>query len=968
MTSAALSPIDTTVGNEAPNEVREQSSDWVHGIKVPYSVFSYQKVSSESTKSRLNKNNELAIVMATLVIDEAKSSKLSHSDSSHKPLPKEDSTIDNDPALVRREVTDSAYAGYFSVPRLTFNIPAKERRFKEARADQGGVPKLCFQNHYDEDDSTYTFGGLMIAPNFDWSQHGIPNDVDPARVSVHFACTPPPFVSKEILSNPLVVTNRNLFVFNPLRGSLTYLDTLYLEDDPTDINSFICCRVSKKHVFFYGGFKIVTDAVRYDPAIDHWTIEKHIEMNTNGYLLNKLTLKFRKIKLNQQGNSINLARLGATITSSVFEQTEKSSESIPTRVPLPPAFPDSVRQGTFPNEHTAPNSPQVLTDSIEAKSRIATMMKEAHPKVGGVSKTSSKSSSMSSGPTKLSAKPSSLDSSGSSTPTNTYYGAPISRSANTTPISRQVTANSSLSSKKSHMDKGSGTRPPLHAPSSSSSTATVSKPSKMSTMLSKSSKIFHRNHSKETSKPSLLLLSSLSTPQSPQAMKNTYSKHVNLNRHVAEPQTTKVSEQQLRQPSPIKPKASINKTNSFAGLSPRYPQSPLSLENQSTSTSETVLDDLTSELVSLCVAEDVLFNDMIIDSGPNGVMIFVFGGFYPLVDEKGHVVFKASDDMLRIVLSCKDDINGVTFADSAVVSSVKKDLIEKCGMEWPSPRGYFALTLVDKSLYAVNCFIHAEDDQSMKKNDLDHLGGAKKHSYGPSSFFKGRKLLIQGGCDSLGNYFSDFFIFLFDTGTWESLETYCYDYFDRPVDPDMDDERSELRRENMIDPPKFVTAELRSCHHTALYYRSYDQDYLIFIGGFRNDYLRHFDKQPYKSDNYDISRLSKLLFVTNNTNLLRVPVLNLQTQTWRFVRYYYDIDHALSEKFVQRVSHNPIWLNSSIANYAGSISLNGKIVTICHGLAVIVPEKRENMQKIKEEVPVDTMFWGTHVHFNFPSL
>lgn len=117
------------------------------------------------------------------------------------------------------------------------------------------LPEICYQNHVDMDDITYTFGGVYVNKYSDFRHLGIPIDVDPQKISISFPCELPPHVDKDILISPYMMQNPHLIIFNAFRSTLSYCDTFSSSDYPAYLNNASGCPISKSHIFFYGVLK-----------------------------------------------------------------------------------------------------------------------------------------------------------------------------------------------------------------------------------------------------------------------------------------------------------------------------------------------------------------------------------------------------------------------------------------------------------------------------------------------------------------------------------------------------------------------------------------------------------------------------------------------------------------------------------------------------------------------------------------
>lgn len=69
-----------------------------------------------------------------------------------------------------------------------------------------------------------------------------------------------------------------------------------------------------------------------------------------------------------------------------------------------------------------------------------------------------------------------------------------------------------------------------------------------------------------------------------------------------------------------------------------------------------------------------------------------------------------------------------------------------------------------------------------------------------------------------------------------------------------------------------------------------------------------------------------------------------------------------------------VFLDRHISPMQGNIacrwdfSINGKILTLCQGLASIAPERKNDMEQLKDIVPIEELLWGGYIQFTFPGL
>lgn len=994
--------------DKAQDFINERRHGWTHGVKPPYTVFKYEKTPIGNPKNIFNKAELEKIFSPSAIFEEIDHASLNRNgrtlstDSSNL----ENISIENKPEEKPNDEDGRSFSGLYSIPRTTLNVPNSFTLDKHRSKLVTELPEICYQNHVDLDDITYTFGGVYVNKYCDFRHLGMPIDVDPQKISINFPCELPPHVDKDILISPYMMQNPHLIIFNAFRSTVSYCDTFSSSDYPAYLNNASGCPISKSHIFFYGGFEIKVESVDYLAEIDRWVIKKKLVMNENGYILDIRTLKFTRIELESKARELRrIGRVGNAIAANVFELLGEDKEK-QNRCILPPVFTDIMNDLPFPSSPLVKpvNYPEPRdSDNIKL------------PESSNVS-------------------------------TNTSVSNKLNEKNNTSDISDidsipPVSATSSysfnvlkpLNSQKSFTSQSETSKlTPSTSTKNSIITHTTPGP-KLTHALSKSSKIFHR-HQKQASG---------STPKSPtnHPLKNTYSNQVRDNRSNSQ-NSRPVSPVLISNPNshkaPINPVSDsvdsklFQNSNQNDKMKDNLPSNVESDQKPSTPLISYVTTNASPvKNESPPNLEDTGFKTTDNDNGfsfdtrsknasfvnhsnhksqEGRVSIFIFGGFMCYEDEFGYQSFKATNDLLRIDIACKKIKFTIGFENEASISTVSTNgVYSKTGESiysenWPSPRGYFAYSLIDhKQTIDENCYwdidsINQLPSESEELADDEGFGIKCTRAVSPISdsisssstsvqtasskamstrtlksktvedYFNGKALLVQGGCNENFETFSDFYVFIFESGKWQTLSTYVHDYFNSPKQPYQDDDASIFVKENEDPNPKLIEAELRACHHSALYYKNDEKDYLFFMGGFTNDYLRYFDNEPYRSDKFDVSRLSKLQFVPMNSSTLRVMVLNLQTQTWRFLKYFYDVTNSTHENFLNILNSNPAWNNTRISNFGGCISLNGKAITICHGMACAVPEKREDLARLKLDVPDTSILWGAHVKFTFPSL
>ncbi|RLV96162.1 hypothetical protein JA1_000300 [Spathaspora sp. JA1] len=1158
-------------------EFLEQSKQgWIHGFSVPYSIITFDTLQENTTKKKLVKSYDQNMFTPKLVLDEIEHSAFQRKDSI------DDTNADTGNALPTDEQWEElakssniyynqdyagAFAGYLSIPRLTYNLPNGYRNTNHHQQRNLDVPKLIYSNYLNHENLTYIFGGLYACKSTNFKRLGLPTDVDISRVSVKFPYELPPFVNTKILTNPFMQFYSNFFMYNAQRASVTCFDIAQMEEFPHNISSMTGTQISNRHFFFYGGFSIIDKSVIYNPEINRWIIHKDFALNEDGYIIDTVTLKFTKIKLSTKETSfITLGRMGNGICANVYDRDEYMGGNFP-RAPSPPIF--TATTTSAPATATVPGSgPGTRTGTA----------------------TSSLTSAIHNGPSKSPTRDLNINfPTGSHTSINIKLnnlknedtGSYAGGSSKQSSLHRIITTNS-FESQQSSSDSGKLPAPHIPPPvlpsqqfqhlqshkqhppnvaklrinpnlppantngtpstaSAASAASTVSAtnphllqtPSSSTTkmmgnVLAKSTRIFHRHRHTlsdgNSSSSGVIgsaghdtgsLSSSRSRIRSPHPLKYSYSQRHKEHRSKS-PLAGSIGNTNSRPSSravspnfvaskPIPPgqlgtptttSSTINTMNSIATTAsvgvnsvsnlvnasvgstptPRTGTPSIKSENSSptpipisqiqyspSSTPQVQFpfpnyaldgdpvrstatrrintsrpDDL-EEIASIVSDDDnttggrsaggtgpglrkrkenSLFNQ---PSSIISVVVFVYGGFIKDdVNEDGVQQFRATSDLLKIELSTRNNddkrgLGGFVFLPEALVSNVGTpdaghfDIFVEEG-EWPKPRGYFASVLIDyqDGNLEENCALDVSIERPNSPtcilqpgmvgpnssssiqltNDLPSAGGGgieTGENTGTTAFTCGstineseisqaeqylsnKALLVQGGCDESNNFFSDFWLFVFQTGKWERLNTFVYDSFNIPLEGDEDDDLDKYKPEYEVEQPELKEAELRSCHHTVMYYKNEERDYLFFIGGLRQDYLRNFDSSPYKSDKFDVSRFSRFPIVTDNSIFVRISVLNIQTQTWRFMKYYYDIKHTITRRFVEKTSKIPGLMHARLCNLGGVVCMSEKMIIIGDGFAVLTPEKKNILEEMKKAFPFDELLFGGNILITFPGL
>ncbi|CAK7894361.1 hypothetical protein CAAN1_02S02322 [[Candida] anglica] len=990
------------------------SKYWIHGIKLPHTVVKYVP-EEEGTKMRVYGDNSDSAVFEPQIFVQPIDNDVFAGTTTATAGIKNHAVLDDLPSeILAKAEAPQGFSGYYSIPKATVNFPRSPKDPVLNARMRKKVPKLTYHNYFNLNGFVYSFGGLYTTNFLDLKYLGIPNDVNLDMISVHLPCDLPPYLDRNILMNPFMRTNPHLIETSNARGTIKYLDENASTPYPKHISGMTACQLSKAQIFFYGGFEIKVTSTKYNPNIDRWIIEKQVLLNSNGYIFDTFTSSFSKVELNWKNGQSVPGRIGNAIEASIYEQSfESITPEVPqsykeSHVPSPPVFGNNSSSSssvmsdvsTYPRmQSPLPSSPLQHESTPPKQTNTRLRVQEIETNTSTSSGSSSRlevtNVTTINQVTQQQQQQQQQQSSSPTTPVPVETGGATTQGPKTSSQSAAV-KQTTVEQLKS---------PTVSRLNSSASTGN----SKVANVLGKSAKLFHRSHQKSTS-------SSASSATSSNHLKNTYSKQVKQHRSNSNHSSRPVSPVlKVASPTPVHPKQNMSRLNTDqtwqAGTSSSSASGSVNKKGIPAYLSPTGATDLSFEVKSppgtpavqggsntpdqkLAAfsplwtherrSKEATTENAVNTTGFVSVCVFIFGGFKSKDGDSPYVTaFEATDEFLKIdLLIQSSSYNYLDFGDSANVfkvgtgADIRKEL-------WPTPRGYFASALIDVNssmedncqikLYAASSTSDAIEDSgdelnnSIPSSSRQSTSSTRKNVRTLENYFSGKALLVQGGCNEDYETFSDFYLFIFDTGKWQSMSTYAYDYFDSPLKPWEDENILNLTPEKIEQDADLVEAELRSCHHQTLYFKNEERDYLFFIGGFNNDYLRQYDPVPYESDKFDVSRLSRFQFAGQNNFISRIMILNLQTQTWRFLRYFYDVRHVINDSFLTQLKENPGWINARICNVGGSMSLNGKTLTIGHGLMVPVPEKTEDFEAFKERYG-SALLWGGHFTWTFPSL
>lgn len=999
-------------------------------FNIPYSVLKYNLAPESCSRSIVDTDNDLQFSFTPeMNLDEVThQSQDHHTKDTATSIPNQD----NSNKHTYQEEHIGAFSGYFAIPKLTINIPNRVQDDEDRLKYISNVPTICYQNHFEIEDSTFIFGGLCASEVNSFEHLGLPPNADLEKVQIYFPFELPPFVNTRLLTNPFMEPNPYFLQYNATRGSVTYLDTALMQEFPKNIIGMASTRISSRHFFFYGGFQIENKSLRPNKNGDCWIVEKAIILNEDGYIIDTTTLKFSKVKLTRNNKSIKAGRIGMGICSNIHEPADSVLDS---------NFINGNHLSAAVFDTESKGSSKQFNNRTEGYAKEKTVLNPLVPLEGShsIRDNTNTTATTTTRPTlhKINTAQS-LDFHNR----EVIQGSPVIREY---PISTE--SNRPLSAIRGNPSNSSSMSQP-------SSTGTTNS-SKTGNVFTRSANIFHRHKHNDTVK-------------SPHPLKVTYSE--SARKKILHSNNPSASSSRTASPMPksfdTKIPSLTPRAISPARLFKRSPIDPIKLKawyntdrssplaeatsdinsfttdhSQNQKTRKHVLEediferepiefrpspsfsrsefeekrgsafemptgtpsDLFTNSVSIeTMEEEDTANNVLFKSGAN-VSIFVFGGF--VLDENEYSPetntpttniskFKATNEMLKIDLTTTEKapfFNSVNFSKQALVCKVGSDITcdiiidedENC----PLPRGYFAYNLIDYLLGVdETCTINVSERESEKQqftnlttekspedevtnSSVDkfwdyNLPSNERESYKIQKYFESRALIVQGGCAEDNKFHGDLYRFVFKTCKWEKIVTFAFDYYNISQKPDEDEEVKTLSPENQVAEPQLKEAELRCCHHTAVYYRNEERDYLFIIGGVKNSHLRFYDTEPYTSDKFDVSRFATLQLAAENKNLLRVAVLNTRTQIWRFMRYYYDVSQAVSDT----TTYQPYFTNCRFSHIGGSACINGKTITLAQGLANIAPEHKKDMDELRKQFPIEELLWGGYLQITFPGL
>lgn len=959
------------------------NQSWNHGVTTPYTVFLYLPSKKLTNQINLNKN-EGVFYKPMAVFQEFSHKEISGDISINRAV--YDTEEDKEYAELLHPQIDQvrAFSGYYSVPKVALNLPSAKNDPLVNGRFLSSIGKETYQNHISLDELIFSFGGLFYDDYCSFKDLGLPEDVDPEKISIHLPVELPPYLDRDMLLSPYLQQNHNFYMVNPSRGTVTLLNS-FVTNMPSHLSDLKSTKISSRHIFLFGGFELRIKSVSYDESIDRWIIEKEFNLNENGFILDTKTLSFTKIDLIKNpdkekvvDSNFQIGRLGHAITSNSYERVIIEDSGSSFRTATPSNYTDSSHFSPFipPDSQRSPSaSPLMKTKSAGTTGPSINLSATLHG-----------SAQFPSGKTVINTKlhlNSEPTTPASSSGSHGYFK---------NHVTKTTTSSSSDSSNKLQKSKSLSSR--------DSKKNTVNKVFDRLNLHNSSSPISNRQPSPLQPQQSVqlppqlsqqsFLLQQLQPPSTNQSLLSPSegSPHVNLLSTYSDQVKQNRSNSGSLHSRPVSP------IPQAAVVAPK--PIPFKLEDKVTA-GVTFDDDQDEVQENICIhPEGVilcencrnlgepkkpndLYGDTVIKPGEALTSVFIFGGFVEYIDN-GIKRFIATNDFLRIDLICE----GGFFAKNILPeATIYKIVLDQSPTEFPSPRGYFASTLIDYDTESdLNCDWNTFkrpfsphsvfDEESSSSTSLQSSNSRHPNRSirikTPEDFFNHKALLVQGGCNDAKETFPDLYIFKFTTGEWEKMSTFSYKYYKSQEDPLRDDISDTLTEDEQIDSPEIIDAELRACHHTALYYNRLGREFIFFLGGFDNNYLKNYEPKPYKSDKFDVSRLSKYRYATTDYNVNRMLVFNIKTQTWGFYKFFYDMRKNTSSDTLTRLKTTPSLINSNFHFHGSGISLNGKIISITQGLVSPVPERKADLEQLTKEFSNTSLMFGGHVQIIFPSL
>ncbi len=259
-------------------------------------------------------------------------------------------------------------------------------------------------------------------------------------------------------------------------------------------------------------------------------------------------------------------------------------------------------------------------------------------------------------------------------------------------------------------------------------------------------------------------------------------------------------------------------------------------------------------------------------------IVYIFGGYIAKEKEAGsnEYDYKTLDDLWKIEFYFKRDFNDsryFKFNDNAIVTNIKEKKLQQqeengnaINFDWPKPRGFHAATIHGNKVFSKPSFVDEElEDKSLTNYDY------------PSNM-----MVIHGGVK--GSYmYSGVWWFNIETEVWTKIKTYSM----------------ILNKDKLPTNNKCLSIVRRGAHEAIAIGK-----YMVLLGGILRPSaeckdLNHADDIRLSDSVLDITHQNpEIPFQKGDKNLqFHLLALNLQTQTWTWIKYYHKLDSFNSGEF-----------------------------------------------------------------------
>ncbi|CAI4064986.1 hypothetical protein N7582_002840 [Saccharomyces uvarum] len=148
-------------------------------------------------------------------------------------------------------------------------------------------PSLTYHCSVELNDQLFIVGGLMACHRYDEEA------ADLKDFYVDGIKNLPPPLLPDLINNPSMISNPHLYCLSLTSSRLTRPEISGYIPPP-----LVCtqgCKLTERHIFFYGGFEIKSETQIDDKG--RYFIRKRAFLNNTGYILDTVTFKFSKIEL-----------------------------------------------------------------------------------------------------------------------------------------------------------------------------------------------------------------------------------------------------------------------------------------------------------------------------------------------------------------------------------------------------------------------------------------------------------------------------------------------------------------------------------------------------------------------------------------------------------------------------------------------------------------------------------------------